>query len=141
MKKIEQYRTTIRIVSVTIFNLIATAIYFFVWVLMPISYILNIEQRIQSKNSLYVPIVKSGSFSDIYCYNYDKLRSPRHFVNQEKLHLYKYAIDEFINIKIKRGYASKTYDKAKAKLNIENFFRLNTKTQEKLDFIKNNTNI
>ena len=31
MKKIEQYRTTIRIVSVTIFNLIATAIYFFVW--------------------------------------------------------------------------------------------------------------
>lgn len=31
MKKIEQYRTTIRIVSVTIFNLLATAIYFFVW--------------------------------------------------------------------------------------------------------------
>ena len=63
------------------------------------------------------------------------------FSNAYLKHFIMKTIDEFVNIKIKRGYASKTYDKAKAKLNIENFFKLNNKTQEKLNFIKNNTNI
>ena len=48
------------------------------------------------------------------------------------------TIDEWINNKHKRGVADRTYEFFKKSYQIDDFFKYNEKTQEKVDFIKNN---
>ena len=48
------------------------------------------------------------------------------------------TIDEWINNKYKRGVADRTYELFEQTYQIDDFFKYNEKTQEKLDFIENN---
>jgi len=57
----------------------------------------NVEERINTKNPLFSLTAKAKSYTDIYSYNYDKLRTPRYFINQSKIDLYIYAESKFIS--------------------------------------------